>query len=571
MASDPVSHPAKSWWWLFAAMLGAIVLAIIGTTPPAPTAVSAPATVFSAARAMADVRVIGRAPHPTGSAQIAAVRAHLIGRLQAMGLEVSTPGGRMSAKAAHGLDLWRGKPAPPPPLVNVLGLLPGQDRSLPAVLLMAHHDSVWGSPGAADDGAGVAAILETVRAIKAQGPMRRDLLVLLTDGEELGLQGATAFFAGDPHRSHVGVVINMESRGGGGRTAMFETGDHAGGMMTLFGQAVHRPFATSLTTFIYGLMPNRTDYTIARKLGYPGFNFAFIGRPAQYHSPLSTPEVFDQGSLQDMGQQVLDLTRALLAAPTLPERASEHTFFDVFGLFLVSYPAWVGWLLLAGAALGYAVGAGPQARLRDILRGAGATLALPIGSALLLYVGNLLSGADGKVNYYDRLAALPRLEVQALLLCLASAMLVWELARHRQPVGLALPVFAFALIAQALAPTASFPLILPLVLGGAAACVGRLAGYRVGMTASMIAAMLGIGFIIALFFVLFQAVGAPIPMIAALPVTLCLMLAGPLVPVIDRRKVLIAAGALILLAVGIALWVRLDAVSPSVPVYSSFT
>ena len=156
---------------------------------------------------------------------------------------------------------------------------------------MAHHDSVWGSPGAADDGAGVASILETVRAIKASGqPPQRDLMMLLTDGEELGLEGAKAFFASDPRRGHVGVIVNLETRGGGGRASMFETGSDNGAMMDLFGRSVSRPVGTSLSVFIYKKLPNSTDYTVAKKLGVPGFNFAFIGRPELYHSPLATPE-----------------------------------------------------------------------------------------------------------------------------------------------------------------------------------------------------------------------------------------------------------------------------------------
>ena len=55
----------------------------------------------------------------------------------------------------------------------------------------------------------------------------------------------------------------------------------------------------------------------------PGFNFAFIGRPGLYHSPLATPDALDQGALQDMGRQLLDLTRGLLAAPALPGKAAD--------------------------------------------------------------------------------------------------------------------------------------------------------------------------------------------------------------------------------------------------------
>ncbi len=563
------------WWAILAATAGAIVLAIIATTPPMPPKLAASAPYFSATRAMADIAVIARAPHPTGSAEDAAVRKYLGARLQAMGLEVSMPQGTMSAAAAQRLAAWRGHPAPPPPLVNVVAVLPGLDRALPAVLLMAHHDSVWGSPGAADDGAGVAAALETIRLIKAAGPQRRDLIVLFSDGEELGLEGAKAFFASDPRRGHVGVIVNMETRGGGGRASMFETGSDNGAMMRLFAQAVHRPVTTSLSVFIYKKLPNSTDYTVAKKLGYPGFNFAFIGRPALYHSPLATPDALDRGALQDMGRQVLDLTRALLAAPTLPGNAPDRVFFDAFGLVLISYAAWVGWVLLGLSALGYGVAAFGRARLGDMARGTGMTLAVIVGAGVLLYVGNLISGADGKVNYYDRLAAIPRLEVQALLLCLAAAAAIWGLMTAARPgsagqtCGMATPLMLLGLFAQATAPTAAFPIVVPLLLGGGAAAVGRFAGGRAGAVASVVAAMLGVGYMLALGFQLIEAVGPTMPMVAAVPLAIAAVLAAPLIPAVSRRAALVTAGVLVLLALAIALWVRFDAVAPSVAVYSS--
>ncbi|MDB5710091.1 MAG: peptidase [Sphingomonas bacterium] len=563
------------YWGLLAAIAGAIILAIIATTPPAPAPATAAAADFSATRAMVDDRIIARAPHPTGSPADAEVRSYLVARLRAMGLETSTSGGTMSSKAVERLDLWRGHPASPPPLTNVVGILPGKDRSLPAVLLMAHHDSVWGSPGAADDGAGVASALETIRAIKTAGQPPRDLMVLFSDGEELGLEGAKAFFANDPRRTHVGVIVNMETRGGGGRASMFETGSDNGAMTTLFGQAVHRPVSTSLSVFIYKKLPNSTDYTVAKELGYPGFNFAFIGRPSQYHSPSATPDALDQGAVQDMGRQVLDLTRALLAAPALPGKAPDRVFFDVFGLFFVSYAAWVGWMLLAVGAIGYGAATFDRGRLGDIGRGVAMTLALFVGAGLLLFAVNFVSGGYGRVNYYDRLAAIPRLEVQALLLCLAAAALVWGLiaaarsASAGLTAGMAVPLLLLGLFAQATAPTAAFPIIVPLFLGGVAMAIWRFFGDRVGVVASVIAAMLGVGYMIALSWQLIQAVGPVTPMVVALPLALAAVLAAPLVPAIARGRALKAAGLLVVLALAIALWVRLDALAPSVAVYSS--
>ncbi|MEO5866131.1 MAG: M20/M25/M40 family metallo-hydrolase [Sphingomonas sp.] len=567
----------RTWWALLVALAGAVLLGIFATTPPAPAGLDAPETAFSAARAMVDDRVIGRAPHPTGSVDDARVRAYLVARLRAAGLQAITTSAPMGPAAAKRLDEWRGAAAPPPALTNILAVLPGRDRTLPAVLLMAHHDSVWGSPGAADDGAGVASVLETVRAVRASGQRPRDLMVLFTDGEELGLEGAQAFFTSDPRRGHVGVIINLETRGGGGRASMFETGAGNGAMMRLFETAVARPVGTSLSVFIYQHLPNSTDYTVAQKLGYPGFNFAFIGRPGLYHSPLATPDMLDQGAVQDMGRQVLDLTRALLAAPGVPVKAPDRVFFDAFGLFLIAYPAWLGWLLLAVSASGYVAALRRKQRSSgEIWRGASIAVAIIVLSAVLLFAGNIVSGAGGKVNYYDRLAAIPRLEWQELLLCLATMALVWAWmmpARRVEAgtaVGLALPLLLLAGVAQFAAPTAAFPITTPLLLGGIAAAIGRLGNTRGGMFANMIVAMIGTGYMISLGFFLLQGVGPDTPMVVALPLALSALLVAPLIPPISRSLALKAAAVLIAVGVAIALWVRLDAVAPSVAVYSSF-
>jgi hypothetical protein len=499
----PIGSPAKgesvmrAWTKLLVAMTGALLLTVLATTTPWPAPTDAPAAGFSAGRAMIDVREIARAPHPTGSAENARVRAYLTRRLQSLGMTVTASAAPLGARGKSGLDKWRGSEAPAPQAVNLVATLAGRDPAKPALLLMAHHDSVWGSPGAADDAAGVAAILETVRAIRASGqPPERTLMVLFTDGEELGLDGAAHFFGQDPARSRVGVIVNLEARGGGGRASMFETGDGNGAMVDLFAGAVHRPVGTSLSVFVYNNLPNYTDYTVAKAQGIPGFNFAFLGRPGLYHSPLATPDALDQGSLQDIGRQTLDLSRALLSAPELPGKTPDRTFYDLFGLIFLAYPAWAGWLLVVAAAGAYGYAGWGVTTLRGFVRGAGAALALLVASGLLLFLGNLLSGADGKVNYYDRLAAIPRLEVQAALLCLAAAALVAGLLLNRRALvellpAIAAPFLLLAAVAQAVAPTAAFPIELPLLVGGIGAAVMRWRGGQAGGWALAIAAMLG--------------------------------------------------------------------------------
>ena len=195
-------------------------------------------------------------------------------------------------------------------------------------------------------------------------------------------------------------------------------------------------------------------------------------------------------------------------------------------------------------------------------------LALIVVAVAGLYIVNGISGAWGKVNYYDRLAAIPRLQVQALLVCLTAFLTIrrWLPSRVGSIAGAAIPLLVLGVIMQAVAPTASYPLAVPLMLGGMALLVDRYAGRSVGIAATIVAAMLGVGYMLGFGFFLMQAVGPGMPTVAALPLAISAVLILPLMP--EPRRALTVAAALLIVATGLALWVLLDPIAPSVAVYS---
>lgn len=560
----------RAWLGTLTALVIAAALAITATTPPAPRDQGATVGLFSLPRAMGDVERIARAPHPTGSPENAAVRRYILDQMTAIGMEVSTREGQLDERATKRLNTWSGRDDPPARLVNLVGVLRGKDRAAPAVLLMAHHDSVWGSPGASDDTAGVVTALEVARQVAAKGPPPRDLIVLMTDGEELGLQGAKQFFAGDPLLPRIGAVINMEARGGGGRTTLFETTPDNGEAIALYQQAATWPGASSLATFIYSVLPNDTDLSEAMRGEWTGYNFAFIGRPGLYHSPKATPDALDKGALLDMGWQVSELTQALLSAPKLPGRAPDAVFFDLFGLGLVKYPAGLGWVMLALAGIALGVAANRERNLRAMGKGAGRSAGLMLLAAIVLYALNRASGAGAGANYYDRLAAIPMLEVMALLAGAACFLLVLGkgLAGPAQKVGAVLPLALIGLAMQALAPTAAYIVIVPVLLS---ALVLAAKALLPADPAKAIAVLLGgsvLGFILALGHQLMQGVGPDMPSVAALPLALAALALIPLWPGLSHRHARQAGLVLLVLALGVALWVRFDPVADTVATYS---
>ena len=112
-----------------------------------------------------------------------------------------------------------------------------------------------------------------------------------SDGEELDLDGARVFWGGHPLRDRIGAVVNLEARGGGGRAMMFETGIGNAETVALFADSAPRigggVTSNALAVFVYRQMPNGTDFTIPARRGVQGLNFAFIGRPEQYHAASS--------------------------------------------------------------------------------------------------------------------------------------------------------------------------------------------------------------------------------------------------------------------------------------------
>jgi hypothetical protein len=571
-------------WPLFLVTLAVGVLwAALRIQVPAPLGADAPASQFSAGRAMADVRVLAREPHPTGTPASTAVIAHLERRLVALGFSVRRVVTPLPERPAKRLQKWGGDPTQP--AISLIALRPGADPASPAVALLAHHDSVWASPGAADDIAGVAAALEIARAIP-KASQQRDLVLIFSDAEELGLVGARAIFAegsaGDPIAGRIGVLINLEARGGGGRAMMFETGPGNGDLVRLFAASAPGGAASSMAVTVYELLPNSTDFTPVKQRGTMGLNFAFLGEGWGYHSPLMTPDRLEQGALQHLGDSVLGVTRALLAAPQLPAVAENAVFSTapVFGTIV--YSAATGWALLAVTA--GLMGLAAWWRRSEWQIGAsalafGQAVLVLVIAGLLMFGLNLLSGSVG-AEYYDRLAALPRLEAVALLAALAALLFaasagvgtLWD--RWLTWVKLC---FVLALAAQIWLPGAGPVFAWPALLAATGLAIGARIGARIdgGRTITLpqvalavLLAVPGLAMAGELFHFTFLGIGAPTPYGTVALLVPVLALIAPIMPAGPRRPALIGAAVAVSLAAGLALWVKFDAVAPSVPPYA---
>ncbi len=339
--------------WVAAGGILALILIVVGCVAvlaPSPArGVDAPAHEFSAGRALAHVDALATSPRPPGSAGHAQARQYLLDELASLGWRTEVQ------QAVGATD--RGAPGVQPlaAVANVVATLTGATPT-GTVLLAAHYDTVAGSPGAADDGMGVAAVLETARALSTDGPPRNDLVVLLTDGEENGLLGAEAFVRERATDLGTTVVLNHEARGVTGSPITFRTSSPNSTLLAVLARAPGAA-ADSAAEAVFESLPNDTDFASFAAGGLHGYDTAIAGGGTYYHSPLDDPRHLDPASLQQMGTTTLATTRVLVGRDlaTVPAGGDDVVMTVPGGLVrysqAIELPLAIATLVLAGVVV----------------------------------------------------------------------------------------------------------------------------------------------------------------------------------------------------------------------------
>eukprot|EP00884_Botryococcus_braunii_P019870 jgi/Botrbrau1/6567/Bobra.40_2s0031.1 len=192
-----------------------------------------------------------------------------------------------------------------------------------SLLLAAHFDSTFGSPGASDALSCVAVCLEAARAL-AHNPAFRlaaPLLILLNGGEETLLQAAHGYMSSGTWATEIGAFINLESTGADGPDLLFQ---HAGASpFSTSSTLEHRGFKSKLKqwdwtiqaykrgavyprgsvvaqdVFDKKVMPAATDYEIFHnEFKLPGLDIAFLLGAQVYHSSRDTWQRIRPGTVQ---------------------------------------------------------------------------------------------------------------------------------------------------------------------------------------------------------------------------------------------------------------------------------
>jgi hypothetical protein len=343
-------------------------------------------TEFSTSRAFDHIKAIAKQPHYVGTKNHEVVANYIIKELQKLGLETTVQEGFTLSDWGN---LVKSK--------NIMCRIKGTETGK-ALLLLSHYDSAPHSfsHGASDDASGVATILEGVRAyLNAQTKHKNDIIILFTDAEELGLNGAALFVTQHQWAKEVGLVLNFEARGSSGPSYMLmETNKGNAGLVQEFAKAgATYPVSNSLMYSIYKMLPNDTDLTVFREQGdVQGFNFAFIDDHFNYHTAQDDVAHLDKNTLKHQGSYLMPLLNYFSNADLNAVNATADEVYFTIPFTFISYPFdWVlPMTLIAAGLLIILVFLGKAKRmlkLNDIMKGFFPFLGSLIFTGLITYYG----------------------------------------------------------------------------------------------------------------------------------------------------------------------------------------
>lgn len=308
--------PVKRGLVALVILLALAIVTISVLLPRKVTPASASLAVFSGERAMIHLPVIASEPHPQGSPALARVRDYLVQELTAAGLEVEV-------QRVAGLE-------------NVVARLRGTNPT-GAIIILTHYDTVAYSAGAGDNSSAVATQLEIMRALAAGSPPHNDVIALFHDGEEYPgmFDGTKMFIQKHPWMKDVRVAISIDSAVAGFVSAVEVGPKNNGWLVHALAQAYD---GGGWMSFSGGGVYNSTPF---REAGIPvlaledGYPFR------QKHTEEDLPEIIQPGSVQQLGEQTLAITRVLGEFDLADPWGEQETFFSVPMIGFFHYPeAW---------------------------------------------------------------------------------------------------------------------------------------------------------------------------------------------------------------------------------------
>jgi hypothetical protein len=243
-------------------------------------------------------------------------RSYLLGRLREVGLQPYA-GGSFELSYEGGA------------LANLVGLLPGSDPTLAPILIGAHYDTCGELPGADDNAAAVAAVLDAVEPLRRLG-LRRSVVVALFDGEEpphfqTGTMGSIRFYQ-EQRRGEIAAAVVLDLVGHqvpvpGLEDLLFVLGAESSPCTARAAERAEVPSGLRVLPTLHDYAPHLSDHSVFERNGRP-FLFLSCGHGPDYHQASDTPDKVDYAKLAAVRSYLvavvarLDEERLERAAPT---------------------------------------------------------------------------------------------------------------------------------------------------------------------------------------------------------------------------------------------------------------
>ncbi|KAK4885667.1 hypothetical protein RN001_001938 [Aquatica leii] len=346
---------------------------------------------------------------------------------------------------------------------NIVVRIGSRINSPHSLLLNCHFDTVSQSPGASDDGAGCAVMLEMLRVIsQSDRILRHNIIFLFNGGEENFMPASHGFITQHKWAKEVRAFINIEACGAGGRELLFQAGPNHPWILETYSEEVPYPYASSMAQEIFqsGLIPGDTDYRIFRDFGnISGLDFAWSSNGYVYHTRFDSIDQIPLGTLQRTGDNILALARGMAMGHQLSNieshRAGNLVFFDFLGAFVVRWPMVIADIInLSSVILSfYSVYENMKKAfktdaisnayyIRKVAQCMGAVIASSLASLLVsVSIALLLNGLGRTMSWYARPLWIFFLYVVPAMLVLMATILYHARTTHKDIKSSAWPTF----------------------------------------------------------------------------------------------------------------------------------
>lgn len=407
-----------------------------------------------------------------GTPENARARSYIVDQLRLFGYDVRV----------QEIDARRSESGLTAHVSNIIAMKPGTERG--ALGLMSHYDSSPDAPGGGDDGIGVAVSLETARVLAALPERRHTIAVLVTDGEEAGLMGASGLTADRDVMDRLQAYVNLDMTGSSGTAMLFETGPENPWIVAPWRSSAPHPRGASFAYEIYRRLPNDTDFSVFKRYGIPGLNFAVIGDSYAYHTARDTADRVDDATLRKTGENTVETLLALDRRDLTTRRGGEPTYFDAGGTIALLWGPSIAWLIavvaLAFGTLAWVKVLAVSVRLEGLGRWLFYALWTVLGAAVVAaaLVGGTWALRETRTVYHPWYAHPSRLFVFLLFLGTLAGWVIVRLGMWipmrahgpRHPIlawSMTLPIWiVLAGTTASLTPSAGYLWTLPLLVAG---------------------------------------------------------------------------------------------------------